>query len=86
MLLVPDGRKIMNMAAAKQAIRENKLRAPYLSEWMHLKTGDLYVATAHVIMEATLEPAVVYYRKFAPPDETWCRPASEFFDGRFEPI
>ncbi|MTH95487.1 hypothetical protein [Roseibium sp. RKSG952] len=64
-------------------VAENRDRAPYFSEWRHLKSGQLYVVNMHVIQEATLEPAVVYYGKFADPREIWCRTAFEFFDGRF---
>jgi hypothetical protein len=70
--------------SAKVALRQNKLRAPYLSTWVHRKTGSTYTVRMHVILEATLAPHVVYYKKFADPDETWCRPACEFFDGRFK--
>jgi hypothetical protein len=68
----------------REAIRVNRQWAPYLSQWKHLRSGAIYVVTFHVIMEKTMEPGVVYYRQFAPPEETWCRVASEFFDGRFE--
>lgn len=67
----------------RQLISQNRELAPYQSEWQHLKSGHLYVVKMHVIQEATLEPAVIYYRKHGDPRETWCRVASEFFDGRF---
>ncbi len=76
----------MSLDAAKDQIRANQKRAPYLSEWRHKKSGGEYAVKMHVIIEATLEPAVVYYKRHADPAETWCRPASEFFDGRFEVI
>lgn len=72
------------LKAALAAVATNRALAPYLSTWRHLKSGGEYAVKEHVLIEATLEPAVVYYKRFAPPDETWCRPASEFFDGRFE--
>ena len=72
--------------AVREQIKDNRVRAPYLSAWRHKKSGGSYTVQMHVIIEATLEPAVVYYRQFADPRETWCRPASEFFDGRFEAI
>lgn len=68
------------------AIVANRERAPYLSDWQHQKTGFVYRVLHHVIIEATMEPAVTYYRRSAPPEETWCRPAAEFFDGRFERV
>lgn len=70
----------------KIAIRENQEVAPYLSLWRHVKSGGEYMVRMHVILEATLEPAVIYYKRLADPAETWCRPASEFFDGRFERV
>jgi hypothetical protein len=73
----------MTLDEAKMEVKRNQTRGPYLSEWKHLKTGGSYAIKMHVLMEATLEPCVVYYKKFADPLETWCRPASEFFDGRF---
>lgn len=72
------------LKAAVAALAANRERAPYLSTWCHLKSGGVYAVTMHVLIEATLEPAVIYYKRHAPPEETWCRPASEFFDGRFE--
>lgn len=75
----------MSLEPVTDAIKENQRRAPYLSEWRHVKSGKVYVVRMHAIIEATLEPAVIYYRKHAAPEETWCRPALEFFDGRFEP-
>ena len=74
----------MTLDDAKVAIEENRKRAPYLSDWVHVKSGGKYAVQYHVIIEATLEPAVVYYKRHADPRETWVRPASEFFDGRFE--
>lgn len=74
----------MTLEEAKAQIAKNRETAPYLSQWRHLKTSGEYVVKMHVIIEATTEPAVVYHKRFAHPDETWCRPASEFFDGRFE--
>jgi hypothetical protein len=76
----------MTFEEAKSAIAENRVRAPYLSYWKHLKSGGEYTVQMHVILEATLEPAIVYYKRYAAPDEVWCRLASEFFDGRFERV
>lgn len=73
---------------AKAALAENRARALPLSRWRHRKTGHEYQVHGHVLIEATLEPAVIYYkvRSVDPSEPTWCRPASEFFDGRFECI
>lgn len=70
----------------RKEIRYNQTVAPYLSQWKHVKSGDTYTVRMHVIIEATLQPAVVYYKPYADSAETWVRPASEFFDGRFERI
>lgn len=75
-----------NLGAVRKQLLENKRKAPYLSEWKHLKSGHIYVVRMHVIRKDTLEPAVIYYRKYADPHEAWDRIASEFFDGRFEPV
>lgn len=48
----------------------------------HKKSGGVYRIQMLVTDEATMAPAVVYSS-----EETgmlWTRPASEFFDGRFE--
>ena len=74
----------MSFEEACLAVKENRLKAPYLSRWVHVKSGTTYVVRMNVLIEATLEPAVVYYQQHGDPDVTWCRPASEFFDGRFE--
>ena len=76
----------MELNPVTAEIQENQRRAPYLSQWRHVKSGNVYAVRMHVIIEATLDAAVVYNRKFAPPEETWCRPAAEFFDGRFERV
>lgn len=66
--------------------KANEDRAPCLSKWRHIKSNGEYVVTAHVVLEATLEPAIIYRMPYdvltgTPP--TWCRPAAEFLDGRF---
>ncbi|MFU1607375.1 DUF1653 domain-containing protein [Sulfitobacter pontiacus] len=47
----------------------------------HKKTGHIYSVTALAIEEATLLPVVCYT---GGDGNLWVRPASEFFDGRFE--
>lgn len=71
--------------AARLSVAENNDRAKVLTSWRHAKSGGEYVVRMHVIMADTLEPAVVYYKRFADPLETWIRPAEAFFDGRFSP-
>ena len=71
-----------DLHSVKMKIMNGKFLAPYLSEWVH-KKGGLYVVRMHVIIESTLDHAIVYNRKFDEPEITWCRPATEFFDGRF---
>lgn len=74
----------MNIENAIKALKDNRDKAPYLSNWKHLKSGDDYAVKGHVLLESSLDPHVIYYQRFADPTITWCRPASEFFDGRFE--
>lgn len=53
--------------------------------WRHRKTGDLYrILDDDVTRESDLEPVVVYQDVAS--GRKWCRPAVEFFDGRFECI
>lgn len=58
--------------------------APLLSKWRHLKTNTEYVVTGHVLIEATCTAAICYQHPYETPETVvWCRPAEEFFDGRF---
>lgn len=52
------------------------------SVWRH-RSGGLYRVVTTVIVEATLEPAVVYTKNGGDGVLKWCRPLSEFLDGRF---
>lgn len=53
--------------------------------WHHMKTGGLYtVLHDDAIREDDLEPVIVYQN--VGDGRIWVRPASEFFDGRFEMI
>lgn len=78
--------KAMSFEQACIEVKQNRLKAPYLSRWKHIKSGGLYTVRLNVIIEANLEPAVIYYPQHGAPEVNWCRPASEFFDGRFELI
>ena len=69
--------------SGRQAVEANTRQAAPMSHWRHGKSGGEYCIRMHVMMAATAEPAVIYYKRFADPLETWCRPAAEFFDGRF---
>lgn len=51
--------------------------------WVHRKTGGRYKIISLCLIEHDLTSAVVY-RNLAN-DLTWCRPISEFTDGRFVP-
>ena len=52
-----------------------------LSVWVHRKTGDHYKVVSFCMIERDLTPAVVY--RNLTNNLTWCRPISEFIDGRF---
>lgn len=49
--------------------------------WIHRKTGHRYEIVTFALIEATLEPSVVYRSEKG---QVWIRPAHEFFDGRFK--
>lgn len=49
--------------------------------WIHKKTGHRYEIMTFALIEATLEPSVVYRSEKG---QVWIRPAHEFFDGRFQ--
>jgi hypothetical protein len=52
--------------------------------WRHKKTGGYYTHLYNGVLEADLSEVVVYR---AHKDGTvWVRPASEFYDGRFENV
>lgn len=54
-------------------------------KWLHKKSGVVYWIDYVAYNEKTLEPMVVY-RSAKGDGMIWARPASEFFDGRFELI
>ena len=76
----------MRIDIAKEYLIKNHERAPLLSGWRHIETGTVYVVQSHVLIEATLDPAVAYSQRHPGPVVVWCRPANEFFDGRFERV
>ena len=50
--------------------------------WLHRKTGGLYRLVDICTIEADLSKAVLYRREDGS-GPVWCRPVSEFCDGRF---
>lgn len=51
-------------------------------QYLHKKTGAIYILDAYATIEATMVPAVVY--RNIETDRVWVRPTKEFFDGRFK--
>ena len=49
--------------------------------WIHKKTSKRYEIITFALIEATLEPSVVYRSEKG---QVWIRPAEQFFDGRFQ--
>ena len=52
-------------------------------KYLHLKTGGMYELLHIAVTSDTLKPAVVYQ---SDDGVIFVRLASEFFDGRFEPV
>lgn len=48
----------------------------------HKKTGNIYRLINSAICEATMDPVIIYMD--AESGLLWTRPATEFYDGRFE--
>lgn len=69
----------MNMADVHLCVAET----PVHSVWKHLKTGNQYIVTGHVMIESTWKPGVVYSGKDS---FHIVRDGDEFIDGRFERI
>ena len=58
------------------------------SKWKHASSGGVYTVLSCAMIEATLQPGVVYegghgYAHDGRIWSTWVRPVSEFMDGRF---
>lgn len=52
--------------------------------WKHLKSGNLYRIETFALRESDLTPLVVYRSRVpGEPGQTFVRPCTEFFDGRF---
>jgi len=56
--------------------------APISTLWRHRKSGGIYTIFGECHIEATNEPAILY-SSVQVEGPLWCRPKSEFFDGRF---
>ena len=52
-------------------------------KYLHIKTGGMYELLHIAVTSDTLKPAVVYQNDDG---VVFVRLASEFFDGRFEPV
>lgn len=63
-----------------EPIRDPSSQPPF-GWWIHKKTGHRYEIVTFALIEATLEPSVVYRSEKG---QVWIRPAHEFFDGRFQ--
>lgn len=50
-------------------------------DWEHVKTGNRYRILHFAVVEATLQPVVIYRSNAT--GAVFSRPVSEFFDGRF---
>jgi len=50
--------------------------------WMHVKSKGVYTVFSSCQIEATNEEGVLYH-SVEGKGPLWCRPASEFLDGRF---
>ena len=53
------------------------------SVWRHLKTGHIYIVVGECLIEASVTDAILYRRCDGTRGPVWCRPLSEFTDGRF---
>lgn len=69
--------------AALDALEKAKRKSGLGDTWTHLKSGRVYKVQGFCLIEATLEPAVIYQAVYRDDPMVWCRPAEEFFDGRF---
>lgn len=69
--------------AALYALEKAKRNSGIGDAWTHLKSGKVYKVRGFCLIEATLEPAVIYQAVDRDDPIVWCRPAQEFFDGRF---
>ncbi len=66
-------------------VAELTFTCPPGSHWRH-RNGGIYEVVSIVIIEGTMSPAITYRCIDLSPALTWCRPASEFVDGRFSRV
>jgi hypothetical protein len=62
-------------------LNDAHMEAPVGSQWRHNKKGTVYEVAEYVIIEAVPTIGIVY--SAADKVLKWCRPLSEFLDGRF---
>lgn len=68
----------------KEELDRLRNKYPIRYPWRHVKTGTVYVIRDLVYIEDGAVPAVCYSQLGVEDPIVWVRPASEFFDGRFE--
>lgn len=75
------------LLTAKHAVIVNHkvAESDLYKKWLHKKSGNTYWIDYVAYNEKDLEPFVIY-RGTKGDGLIWTRPASEFFDGRFEVI
>ena len=74
------------LTAKHKVIVDYKIDEPNLyRKWLHKKSGGVYWIDYVAYNESDLSPTIIY-RSTKGDGLIWCRPASEFFDGRFELI
>lgn len=68
-----------------EAVAALAVRCPTAGTFWKHKNGTVYVVETGCLIEATLTPAVMYYKAGTDPPFRvyWVRPLSEFKDGRF---
>ena len=71
-------------AELEQILNKTMTAAPVGSLWKHVKTERWYRVIGHCFIEAQAEIAIIYVHDPHMIPLSWCRPASEFLDGRFE--
>lgn len=74
------------LTAKHRVIVDYKVNEPDLyKKWLHVKSGNVYWVDYVAYNEKDLSPVIIY-RSSKGDGLIWSRPASEFFDGRFEVI
>jgi hypothetical protein len=74
------------LTAKHRVIVDHKVKEEDLyKKWVHLKTGNVYWIDYIAYNEKDLNPTIIY-RGVKGDGLIWSRPATEFFDGRFELI